>query len=48
MTDWQAVYKEKKQKDGRTLVRLYPKTGRNKPCYCGSCKKFKHCHGGVE
>lgn len=22
-----------------------PKIGRNKPCYCGSGKKFKYCHG---
>lgn len=22
-----------------------PKLGRNDPCYCGSGKKFKHCHG---
>lgn len=22
-----------------------PKLGRNEPCYCGSGKKFKHCHG---
>jgi preprotein translocase subunit SecA len=21
------------------------KTGRNDPCWCGSGKKFKHCHG---
>jgi uncharacterized protein YecA (UPF0149 family) len=21
------------------------KIGRNEPCYCGSGKKFKHCHG---
>jgi preprotein translocase subunit SecA len=21
------------------------KIGRNDPCYCGSGKKFKHCHG---
>jgi hypothetical protein len=21
------------------------KLGRNDPCYCGSGKKFKHCHG---
>ena len=21
------------------------KLGRNDPCYCGSNKKFKHCHG---
>ena len=23
------------------------KTGRNKPCPCGSGNKYKHCHGGV-
>jgi preprotein translocase subunit SecA len=23
------------------------KVGRNKPCPCGSGKKFKHCHGKV-
>ncbi|MCA9835738.1 MAG: UPF0149 family protein [Trueperaceae bacterium] len=22
-----------------------PKLGRNDPCYCGSGKKYKHCHG---
>ena len=22
-----------------------PKLGRNDPCYCGSGKKFKKCHG---
>jgi preprotein translocase subunit SecA len=21
------------------------KVGRNEPCYCGSGKKYKHCHG---
>jgi preprotein translocase subunit SecA len=21
------------------------KLGRNDPCYCGSGKKYKHCHG---
>ncbi len=26
-------------------VREQPKVGRNKPCPCGSGKKFKHCHG---
>jgi preprotein translocase subunit SecA len=29
----------------RTVVRENPKIGRNDPCYCGSGKKFKHCHG---
>ena len=23
------------------------KMGRNEPCFCGSGKKFKHCHGGL-
>lgn len=30
---------------GHTVVREGPKIGRNDPCYCGSGKKFKHCHG---
>lgn len=25
-----------------------PKIGRNDPCFCGSGRKFKHCHGGVQ
>ena len=29
----------------RTITRDQPKIGRNDPCYCGSGKKFKHCHG---
>jgi len=28
-----------------TVVRTYPKVGRNDPCPCGSGKKYKHCHG---
>jgi preprotein translocase subunit SecA len=27
------------------IVRNQPKVGRNKPCPCGSGKKYKHCHG---
>ena len=27
------------------FVREGVKIGRNDPCYCGSRKKFKHCHG---
>jgi preprotein translocase subunit SecA len=26
-------------------VRAGPKVGRNDPCWCGSGKKFKRCHG---
>jgi preprotein translocase subunit SecA len=29
----------------RTVVNTMPKIGRNDPCYCGSGKKFKKCHG---
>ncbi|MDR0731406.1 MAG: SEC-C domain-containing protein, partial [Treponema sp.] len=28
-----------------TVIRSYPKVGRNDPCPCGSGKKYKHCHG---
>ncbi len=28
-------------------VALWGKVGRNKPCPCGSGKKYKHCHGRV-
>ncbi len=28
-----------------TFVRDEPKVGRNDPCWCGSGKKFKRCHG---
>lgn len=27
--------------------RTTEKLGRNDPCFCGSGKKFKKCHGGV-
>jgi preprotein translocase subunit SecA len=29
----------------RQQVRAGPKIGRNDPCYCGSGKKYKRCHG---
>jgi preprotein translocase subunit SecA len=28
-----------------TVQREEPKIGRNDPCWCGSGKKYKHCHG---
>ncbi len=31
-----------------TPFRGGPKIGRNDPCFCGSGRKFKHCHGGVQ
>jgi preprotein translocase subunit SecA len=30
------------------VVNQGPKLGRNDPCWCGSGKKFKHCHGRLE
>ncbi len=32
----------------KTVRREQPKIGRNEPCYCGSGKKYKHCHGRLE
>lgn len=31
-----------------TPYRGGPKIGRNDPCFCGSGRKFKRCHGGVQ
>jgi preprotein translocase subunit SecA len=31
--------------EAATVVRNYPKVGRNDPCPCGSGKKYKFCHG---
>jgi preprotein translocase subunit SecA len=31
--------------NGRSQARSGPKIGRNDPCWCGSGKKFKKCHG---
>jgi preprotein translocase subunit SecA len=31
--------------EAATVVRTYPKVGRNDPCPCGSGKKYKFCHG---
>ncbi|MDR2758080.1 MAG: preprotein translocase subunit SecA [Spirochaetaceae bacterium] len=35
----------KSQPEAATVVRAYPKVGRNDPCPCGSGKKYKFCHG---
>lgn len=31
--------------NGATPARSGPKIGRNDPCWCGSGRKFKKCHG---
>ena len=36
---------EGEQAQQQPFVRGERKLGRNEPCYCGSGKKFKHCHG---
>ncbi|MGH2634129.1 MAG: SEC-C metal-binding domain-containing protein, partial [Tepidiformaceae bacterium] len=32
---------------GRAATATVPKLGRNDPCFCGSGKKYKKCHGAV-
>ncbi len=36
---------EQTQADKAPFVREEPKLGRNDPCWCGSGKKYKQCHG---
>jgi len=36
------------QEAPRTFRREKPKIGRNDPCWCGSGKKYKHCHGKLK
>jgi uncharacterized protein YecA (UPF0149 family) len=31
--------------NGASAARSGPKVGRNDPCWCGSGKKYKKCHG---
>ncbi len=38
---------EGKRKDISNQISKNKKIGRNEPCFCGSGKKFKHCHGAV-
>ena len=39
--------KENNQKDISKQIKNNKKMGRNEPCFCGSGKKFKHCHGAL-
>jgi len=34
-----------RRSSARTIRRESAKIGRNDPCFCGSGKKYKHCHG---
>ena len=38
---------EKKQNDISKQNSNNKKMRRNEPCFCGSGKKFKHCHGAL-
>ena len=38
---------ENKQNDISKQISSNKKMGRNEPCFCGSGKKFKHCHGAL-
>lgn len=47
-TDWEEVDKKPQglvHTGHDPFVREEPRLGRNDPCYCGSGKKYKHCHG---
>ncbi len=39
--------KENKNNDISKQLSKNKKMGRNEPCFCGSGKKFKHCHGAL-
>lgn len=41
----QDVVGEQGQPKQQPFKRTRKKVGRNEPCYCGSGKKYKHCHG---
>ena len=38
---------ENKQDNIPKQISKSKKMGRNQPCFCGSGKKFKHCHGRI-
>ena len=40
-----ALVPEQRPSRPKPIRHIQPKVGRNDPCYCGSGKKFKHCHG---
>jgi len=39
---------DSQQRSGTTVRKSGPDIGRNDPCWCGSGKKFKKCHGAVD
>lgn len=45
VTDGGSGPSSRSEVESATVVRTYPKVGRNDPCPCGSGKKYKYCHG---
>jgi preprotein translocase subunit SecA len=41
----QLILSSSDDNSNKSIKRETPKIGRNDPCYCGSGKKYKHCHG---
>ena len=41
----EAREQHEQQKPKQQPIRVDQKIGRNDPCYCGSGKKYKNCHG---
>ena len=39
--------RENQQNDISKKISKNKKMGRNETCFCGSGKKFKHCHGAL-
>ena len=39
---------EEEEASHQPYVRKEKKLGRNDPCWCGSGKKYKHCHGKLK
>jgi preprotein translocase subunit SecA len=42
----EAKEKQEQQKPKQQPIRVEATLGRNDPCFCGSGKKYKNCHGG--
>ena len=45
IADEEAQQPAEGDEQAQPYVRNQPKLGRNDPCFCGSGKKYKHCHG---
>ena len=42
----EAKEQQEQQKPKQQPIRVEATLGRNDPCFCGSGKKYKNCHGG--